>query len=45
MLLRYAHEDMEDTVIPNGSIRKVVQTNDRTQEKVTRTDDWTQREK
>jgi hypothetical protein len=28
MLLRYAHEDMEDTVLQNGSVRKVARMND-----------------
>jgi hypothetical protein len=36
MLLRYAQEDMEDTVLQNGFIRKVAWIDDRTQEKVTR---------
>ena len=42
-MLRFTHEDMEgtwpkdqDTVLQNGSIRKVTRTDDRTQEKVTR---------
>jgi hypothetical protein len=29
MLLRYAQEDMEDTVLQNGSVRKVARANDR----------------
>jgi hypothetical protein len=39
MLLRYAHKDMEDTVLQNGSVGKVVRTDDRTQGKVTQADD------
>ena len=39
MLLRYAHEDMEDTVLQNGSIGKVALTDDQTQGKIARTDD------
>jgi hypothetical protein len=35
MLLRYAHEDMEDTVLQNGSVRKVARADDWTQGKVT----------
>jgi hypothetical protein len=35
MLLRYAQEDMEDTVLQNGSIGKVAWEDDRTQGKVT----------
>jgi hypothetical protein len=35
MLLRYAQEDMEDTVLENGSVRKVARVDDRTQGKVT----------
>ena len=30
MLLRYAHEDMEDTVLQNGSVGKVARMDDRT---------------
>ena len=45
MLLRYAHEDMEDTVLQNGSVRKVARTDDQTEGKVARTDDQTQTEK
>jgi predicted HNH restriction endonuclease len=41
MFLRYAHEDMEDTVLQNGSVGKVARTDDRTQGKVARTDDRT----
>ena len=41
MLLRYAHEDMEDTVLQNGSVRKVARTDDQTEGKVARTDDRT----
>ena len=43
MMLRFTHEDVEgtwpkdqDTVLQNGSIRKVTRTDDRTQEKVMR---------
>jgi len=39
MLLRYAYEDLEDTVLQNGSVKKVARTDDRTQRKVARTDD------
>jgi hypothetical protein len=35
MLLRYAHEDMEDTVLQNGSVGKVAWADDWTQGKVT----------
>jgi hypothetical protein len=35
MLLRYAHEDMGDTVLQNGSIGKVARADNRTQGKVT----------
>jgi hypothetical protein len=41
MLLMYAHEDIEDMVLQNGSIEKVARTDDRIQEKVTRTKDRT----
>ena len=41
MLLRYAHEDMEDTMLQNGSVGKLARTEDRTQEKVTWTEDRT----
>jgi Zn-finger nucleic acid-binding protein len=51
MLLRFAHEDMEDMcpkdqdmVLQNGSIEKLTRTDDRTQEKVMRMDDRTQKE-
>jgi hypothetical protein len=30
MLLRYAHEDMEDTLQQNGSVKKVAQKDDQT---------------
>jgi hypothetical protein len=30
MLLKYAHKDMEDTVLQNGSVRKVARTDGRT---------------
>jgi hypothetical protein len=30
MLLRYAHKGMEDTVLQNGSVRKVARTDDQT---------------
>jgi hypothetical protein len=36
ILLRFAQEDMEDTVLQNGSVGKVARVDDRTQEKVTR---------
>jgi hypothetical protein len=45
MLLRYAHKDMEDTVLPNGSVRKVVQTHDQTQGKLMQADDQTSKGK
>ena len=50
MLLRYTHEDMEDTwpkdkVLQNGSVRKVARIDDRTEKKVTRADDRTPEEK
>ena len=41
MLLRYAHEDLEDTVLQNSSVGKVARMDDRTQRKVARTDDRT----
>ena len=41
MLLRYAHEDIEDTVLLNRPVGKVARMNDRTQEEVAQMDDWT----
>jgi hypothetical protein len=42
MLLRYAHEDMEDTVLQNGSVGKVAWKDDWTPEgKITRTEERT----
>jgi len=41
ILLKYAHEDMEDMVLQNGSVRKVAWTDDQTQEKVARPNDRT----
>jgi hypothetical protein len=44
MLLRYAHDDMEDTVLQISSIKKVAWMDDRTQGtkgKVAWTNDWT----
>jgi hypothetical protein len=36
MLLKYAQEDMEDTVLENGSVEKVARADNRTQVKVIR---------